>query len=188
MIACVSTLGLENTGIKQDKLGFIITDEYQNTSVPGVYAVGDIIGSHMLTPVAIAAGRKLAARLFNNQPNLKLDYTNIPSVIFSHPVSGSIGLSQQEAEDKYGKDNLKIYESKFVNMYYALTSHKPKTHYKLICLLPDEKVVGLHLIGMGSDEILQGFGVAIKMGATKADFDSCVAIHPTAAEELVTLV
>ena len=142
----------------------------------------------MLTPVAIAAGRKLAARLFNNLPNSKLDYSNIPSVIFSHPVAGSVGLAEHEAIEKYGKDNLKIYQSKFINMHYAMTTHKPKTHYKLICLLPEEKVVGLHLIGKGSDEILQGFGVAIKMGATKADFDNCVAIHPTAAEEIVTLV
>jgi len=137
--------------------------------------------------VAIAAGRRLAERLFNNKPNSKLDYNNIPSVIFSHPTVGSIGMTDEEAFQKYGKENIKIYSSKFTNMYHAVISRKTGTAMKLVTLLPTEKIIGLHLVGIASDEILQGFSVAIKMGATKNDFDETVAIHPTAAEELVTM-
>ncbi|KAI8896890.1 glutathione reductase [Globomyces pollinis-pini] len=180
-------LGISNTDIKLNDKGYLITDEYQNTGVPGLYALGDICGIEMLTPAAIAAGRKLSERLFNGKADYKLDYQNIPSVIFSHPTAGSIGLAEHDAIAKYGKENIKIYQSKFVNMYFAMTDYKPKTHYKIVCHGPNEKVIGLHLFGLASDEILQGFGVAMKMGATKADFDSCVAIHPTAGEELVTM-
>ncbi|KAJ3416509.1 hypothetical protein HDV05_001246 [Chytridiales sp. JEL 0842] len=177
-------------GVKFDENGFIIANEWQETSEEGVLALGDVCGKAMLTPVAIAAGRRLADRLFGGKPNSKLDYTNIPSVIFSHPTAGSVGLTEEEARAQY--DQIKVYKSSFVNMYYALTTEiygdkKPKTHYKMICAGPEEKVVGLHLVGKASDEILQGFSVAVKMGATKADFDSTVAIHPTAAEEIVTM-
>eukprot|EP00842_Homolaphlyctis_polyrhiza_P002579 jgi/Hompol1/3321/HPOL_006467-RA len=143
----------------------------------------------MLTPVAIAAGRRLSDRLFGGKLGSKLDYTNIPSVIFSHPTSGSVGLPEHVAVEKYGQDRIKVYQSKFTNMYYSPMEQEDKvpTHYKLVCLLPDEKIIGLHLFGRASDEILQGFSVAVKMGATKADFDNTVAIHPTAAEELVTM-
>ncbi|KAJ3273212.1 hypothetical protein HDV01_004714 [Terramyces sp. JEL0728] len=185
--ANTEALNLKATGVKLNGRGFLTTDEYQNTGAPGLYALGDICGIEMLTPAAIAAGRKLSERLFNNKPDSKLDYSNIPSVIFSHPTAGSVGLPEHEAIAKYGKENIKIYQSKFVNMHYSMLDHKPKTHYKIICLGKEEKVIGLHLFGKASDEILQGFGVAVKMGATKADFDSCVAIHPTAAEELVTM-
>ena len=181
------SLNIPSTGVKLNEQGFIITDEYQNTGVPNLYSLGDIGGIEMLTPVAIAAGRKLSERLFNNKPDSKLDYSLIPSVIFSHPTAGSIGLSEQAAIKKFGKENIKIYQSKFVNMYFSMMEHNQKTHYKIVCHGPEEKVIGLHLFGRGSDEILQGFGVAMKMGATKSDFDSCVAIHPTAAEELVTM-
>lgn len=141
--------------------------------------------------MAIATGRKLSNRLFGPEKfkNQKQDYENVPSVVFSHPEAGSIGLTEREAIEKYGKDNLKIYNSRFNPMYYAMLEEEQKlpTRYKLICAGENEKVVGLHLVGDSSAEILQGFGVAIKMGATKEDFDSCVAIHPTSAEELVTL-
>jgi len=167
--------------------GHIAVDEYQNTSAPYTYAIGDVTGKWLLTPVAIAAGRRLAERLFNNKTNLKLDYENIPSVIFSHPTIGTIGLTEEEAIAKHGKDNIKIYFSKFTNLYHAITARKVETRMKLVTLLPDEKILGLHTIGIGSDEMLQGFSVAIKMGATKADFDNTVAIHPTAAEEFVTM-
>ncbi|KAL2914294.1 Glutathione reductase [Polyrhizophydium stewartii] len=180
-------LNLGATGVTLNEKGFVIVDEYQNTKAANVYAVGDICGVEMLTPVAIAAGRRLSDRLFGGKTGSKLDYDNIPSVIFSHPTCGSVGLSEQAAVAKYGKDKIKVYESKFTNMYYTLVDHKVPTHYKLVCLLPEEKVVGVHLFGRGSDEILQGFAVAVKMGATKADFDNTVAIHPTAAEELVTM-
>lgn len=169
----------------------IIVDDYQNTTVNNIYALGDVCGRVELTPMAIAAGRKLADRLFGDMPDAKADYENVPTVIFSHPPIGTVGLSEQQAKKKYGEKNIKVYVTEFVNMFYGPwnldPSAKPKTAMKLICVGEEEKVVGIHMIGMGVDEILQGFGVALKMGATKADFDNCVAIHPTAAEELVTL-
>ena len=184
-------IGLEEAGIKIDDNGFIVVDQYQNSSVDNIYALGDVTGQIELTPVAIAAGRRLAERLFGPSKfaTAKLNYENVPSVVFSHPEVGSIGLSEPQAIEKYGKENLKIYKTSFTAMYYAMMDPEDKgpTNYKLICAGPEEKVVGLHIMGLGSGEMLQGFGVAIKMGATKADFDSCVAIHPTSAEELVTL-
>ncbi|KAK4228932.1 hypothetical protein QBC38DRAFT_131920 [Podospora fimiseda] len=184
-------LGLESAGVKLNEKGQVIVDEYQNTNVENIYALGDVTGGVELTPVAIAAGRKLAARLFGPEQfrTAKLDYSNIPSVVFAHPEVGSIGLTEPQAVEKYGAENLKIYKTNFTAMYYAMMEPEEKapTSYKLICAGPEEKVVGLHIMGLGSGEMLQGFGVAVKMGATKADFDSCVAIHPTSAEEIVTL-
>ncbi|KAK0634961.1 glutathione-disulfide reductase [Bombardia bombarda] len=184
-------IGLEAAGVAVDDKGYVLADDYQNTNVDNVYALGDVTGKVELTPVAIAAGRKLAARLFGPEQfkNARLDYSNIPSVVFSHPEVGSIGLTEPEAVEKYGRENLTIYKTNFTAMYYAMMDPEQKgpTSYKLICAGPEEKVVGLHILGLGSGEMLQGFGVAVKMGATKADFDSCVAIHPTSAEELVTL-
>ena len=182
------SLGLSKAGIETDTAGFISVDEYQNTVVKGIKAVGDVTGAAQLTPVAIAAGRKLADRLFDGQSEAKLDYSLIPTVVFSHPPIGTIGLTEQQAVDQYGMADLKIYRSEFTNMLYAVSEHKPPTVMKLICQGENEKVVGCHIIGEGADEMLQGFAVAIKMGATKADFDQTVAIHPTAAEELVTMV
>lgn len=187
----VEDLGLEKAGVKQNEKGQIIADEYQNTNVENIYSLGDVIGKIELTPVAIAAGRKLSDRIFGPEKfkNSKLDYSNIPSVVFAHPEVGSIGLTEPEAVKKYGKENIKVYNTSFTALYYSPMEQGEKgpTKYKLVCQGPDEKVVGLHILGLGSGEMLQGFGVAIKMGATKADFDSCVAIHPTSAEELVTL-
>ena len=174
--------------ILQDRMGHIEVDDYQNTSADGVYALGDVAGKALLTPVAIAAGRKLAHRLFNNEPVAKLDYGNIPSVVFSHPPVGTVGLTEKEARERFG-DSVRVYVSKFASMFYALKEgdEKPMTVMKVVCCGPEEKVVGLHIMGRGCDEIMQGFAVALKMGATKADFDNCVAIHPTSSEELVTL-
>ncbi|KAH3812400.1 glutathione reductase, mitochondrial-like [Dreissena polymorpha] len=180
-------IGLGKVGIKTDGQGNIEVDEFQNTSRPNVYALGDVCGRALLTPVAIAAGRRLAHRLFDGKHDLKLDYNNIPTVVFSHPPIGTIGLTQAEAEKAYGADNLKIYRTTFTPMYYAMTETKVKCSMKLVCLLPDEKVIGLHMLGQGCDEMLQGFSVAIKMGATKRQFDDTVAIHPTSSEELVTM-
>lgn len=184
-------IGTENIGLKLNEKGQVIVDEYQNTNVPNVYSLGDVVGNLELTPVAIATGRKLSNRLFGGEEfkNLKQDYTNVPTAIFSHPEAGSVGLTEDEAIAKYGEDDIKVYKSRFNGMFYAMSEHKVPTCYKLVCVKSlDEKIVGLHLVGDSSSEILQGFGVAIKMGATKADFDSCVAIHPTSAEELVTMV
>jgi len=181
-----SGLGLEQVGVELDARGFIVTDEYQNTSVDNIYAVGDNTGRAQLTPVAVAAGRRLAERLFNDKPNEKLDYSNIPTVVFSHPAIGTIGLTEAQARDQYG-DKVKVYTSSFTAMYTAITAHRQPTKMKMVCVGPEEKVIGIHLIGLGADEMLQGFAVAVKMGATKADFDNTVAIHPTSAEELVTM-
>lgn len=180
-------LGLENAGVATDKQGKIITDKFQNTNVDGVYAVGDVMaGGIDLTPVAVAAGRRLSERLFNHKPNEHLDYSLVPTVIFSHPPIGTIGLSEKDAKEQYG-DDVKVYTSNFTPMYSAITSHRQPCRMKLVCVGKDEKVVGLHGIGFGVDEMIQGFAVAIKMGATKADFDNTVAIHPTGSEEFVTM-
>ncbi|WP_294033845.1 glutathione-disulfide reductase [uncultured Moraxella sp.] len=181
-------IGLAEVGVAMNERGQIIVDEYQNTSVDGIYAVGDIIaGGIELTPVAVAAGRRLSERLFNNKPNEKLDYSLIPTVMFSHPPIGTIGMSEADARAKYGDDAIKVYRSNFTPMYSAITAHREPCRMKLVCLGDDEKIIGLHGIGFGVDEMIQGFGVAIKMGATKADFDNTVAIHPTGAEEFVTM-
>ena len=180
-------LNLSAAGLEATEAGTLVVDEYQNTAVPGVYAVGDVIGKVDLTPVAIAAGRLLAERLFGGQESAKLDYENIASVVFSHPPIGTVGLSEEDARRKFGDDQIKVYTSEFTNMFYALGDHKPKTFMKLVTLKPSEKIVGLHGIGLGVDEMLQGFAVAVKMGATKQDFDRTVAIHPVSAEEFVTM-
>ena len=180
-------LNLDHAGVRIDAEGFIPTDKYQCTNVDGVYAVGDVTGRQALTPVAIAAGRRLADRLFGGHANAYLDYTDIPTVIFSHPPIGTVGLTEEQARAEHGEDNVKIYQSRFTNMQYAVSQQKPATVVKLIVVGPEERVVGCHMIGQAADEIIQGFAVALKMGATKTDFDNTVAIHPTAAEELVTL-
>ncbi len=185
--ANVSQLNLEAAGVALNERGFIQVDEYQNTTTPGIYALGDVSGEKELTPVAVKAGRTLSERLFNGKTDAKMDYELIPTVVFSHPAIGSIGLSQEQAEAKYGAENIKVYESNFAGMYSAITVHRQMTKLKLITLGDEEKIIGLHGIGEGVDEMIQGFAVALKMGATKADFDATVAIHPTASEEFVTM-
>ena len=180
-------LGLEQAGVEVDGNGFIKTDEFQNTNVNNIYSVGDVTGREALTPVAIAAGRRLADRLFNNQGEARLEYDNIASVVFSHPPIGTVGLSEDEAREAYGEGQVKTYQSRFTNMYYAVSQTKIPTLMKLVTVGDQEKVVGCHVIGFQADEIIQGFAVAVKMGARKKDFDNTVAIHPTAGEELVTM-
>lgn len=183
----VEDICLEATDVSLDEQGAIKVDEYQNTTQAGIYAVGDVIDKINLTPVAIAAGRRLSERLFNGKTDLKLDYKLVPTVVFSHPTIGTIGVSEEEARSHYGDETVKVYRSKFTPMQYAITDHKEMCSMKLVCVGKEEKIVGLHGIGLGMDEMLQGFAVAIKMGATKADFDETVAIHPTASEEFVTM-
>ena len=181
-------LGLQNAGVETNERGYIKVDKYQNTNVKGIYAVGDIIeGGIELTPVAVAAGRRLSERLFNNKPNEHLDYNLVPSVVFSHPPIGTLGLTEPQALEQYGEENVKVYKSSFTPMYSAVTQHRQPCRMKLVCVGKDEKIVGLHGIGYGVDEMIQGFAVAVKMGATKADFDNTVAIHPTGSEEFVTM-
>lgn len=178
-------LNLQAAGVEMQQNGIIPVDDYQNTNIEGVYALGDVTGNSPLTPVAVAAGRKLADRLFNNKSDSRLDYKLIPSVVFSHPPIGTIGLNEVEAQDQH--EQVTVYETQFTPMRYALSDKPVTTAMKLICAGKNEQVIGLHLIGDGVDEMLQGFSVAIKMGATKVDFDSVVAIHPTSSEELVTM-
>lgn len=181
-------INLEVTGVETNSIGKIKVDKFQNTNVEGIYAVGDIIENSIdLTPVAVAAGRRLSERLFNNKPNEHLDYNLVPTVIFTHPPIGTIGMSEMQAIAQYGEDSIKCYSSTFTPMYSAVTQHRQKCTMKLVCLGDEEKVIGLHGIGFGVDEMIQGFAVAIKMGATKADFDNTVAIHPTGSEEFVTM-
>jgi glutathione reductase (NADPH) len=180
-------LGLGQAGVATAQGGRIVVDEYQNTNVAGIYALGDVTGKWMLTPVAIAAGRKLANRLFGGQPDARLEYENIPTVIFSHPPIGTVGMTEDEAHELYGQSEVKVYQSRFTNMYHAVTRRKPPTVMKLVTVGAREKVVGCHIIGAQADEMIQGFAVAVKMGATKKDFDRTIAIHPTSAEELVLM-
>jgi glutathione reductase (NADPH) len=180
-------LDLPATGLVPDKHGYIRTDGYQETEVSGIYGIGDVCGRVALTPVAIAAGRRLADRVFGAMQDRRLIYENIPTVIFSHPPLGSVGLSEAEAVQRLGADAVRVYEARFTPMYHAFITGKVKTAIKLVVAGSEEKVVGCHVIGPGADEMLQGFAVAVHMGASKRDFDDTVAIHPTVAEELVTL-
>ncbi|VNI35091.1 glutathione reductase [Streptococcus pneumoniae] len=183
----VKSLQLEKAGVTLNERGFIQVDEYQNTVVEGIYALGDVTGEKELTPVAIKAGRTLSERLFNGKTTAKMDYSTIPTVVFSHPAIGTVGLTEEQAIKEYGQDQIKVYKSSFASMYSAYTRNRQESRFKLITTGSEEKVVGLHGIGYGVDEMIQGFAVAIKMGATKADFDATVAIHPTASEEFVTM-
>jgi glutathione reductase (NADPH) len=182
----VEGLGLEAAGVKLDANGFIGTDKYQTTNVDCIHAIGDVTGRAQLTPVAIAAGRRLSDRLFNGQSDRHLDYENIPTVIFSHPPVGTVGLSEAEARKKYG-DDVEVFLSGFVPMYHAMTTRKVRAEMKLVTAGAERRIVGAHVLGWGADEMLQGFAVAVRMGATKQDFDDTVAIHPTSAEEFVTM-
>lgn len=181
-----AALNLAGVGVSTDNAGAVIVDEFQNTSINNIYAVGDVTGKAMLTPVAIAAGRRLSDRLFDGKTHSKLDYDNIPTVVFTHPPTGTVGMTEPQARDAFGTA-VKTYTSKFTPMYFALGERKVPAVMKLIVVGEEERVVGCHVVGDGADEMLQGFAVALKMGATKADFDNTVAIHPTSAEELVTL-
>ena len=185
--ANTSGFGLEKTGVELTERGNIYSDAFENTSVPGIYALGDVTGKLDLTPVAVKAGRQLSERLFNNKADAKLDYTDVATVVFSHPVIGSVGLTEEKAIAKYGAENIKVYKSSFTPMYTALGDNRQPSTMKLVTLGEDEKIIGLHGIGYGVDEMIQGFSVAIKMGATKTDFDNTVAIHPTGSEEFVTM-
>jgi len=178
-------LGLEALGIVVGDKGEVEVDAWQTTAVPSVHAVGDIAGKVGLTPVAIAAARKLMDRLFGGNPQAKMDYANVASVVFSHPALGAVGLSEEEAREQHG--DVRVYRSNFRPMLEALSDGTQRSLFKLVCVGEEERVVGVHLLGEAADEILQGFALAVKMGATKAQFDDTVAIHPTSAEEIVLM-
>lgn len=179
-------LELEKAGVATGKWGTVPVDDYQQTNVEHIFALGDVTGRAALTPVAIAAGRRLADRLYGGMDGRHLDYKVIPTVIFSHPPMGTVGITEDEARAEHG-DAVKVYTSGFTPMYYALGEKKQHSRMKLVTVGDDERIVGCHVIGDGADEMLQGFAVALRMGATKADFDDTVAIHPTNAEEFVTM-
>ena len=177
---------VKTEGLAFDPNGFVCVDEFQRTNLAGLYAVGDITGKACLTPVAVAAASRLSDRLFGGKPEAKLDYDDIPTVVFSHPPMGTVGLSEKQARHRYG-NRIRCYVKRFTNLYFSVTRHAQVTAMKLVTLLPDERIIGIHAFGMGADELMQGFAVALRMGARKADFDRTVAIHPTAAEEFVTM-
>ena len=183
----IEDLGLENTKVEVDEKGRIASDAYECTAEEGIYAIGDVTGKLDLTPVAIAAGRRLSDRLFGGKEGAHLDYDNVPTVVFSHPPMGTVGLTVKNAEEKYGEDAIKTYTSSFTDMRSSVSGDPQQCKMLLVCAGDEEKIVGLHAMGYGVDEMMQGFGVAVKMGATKADFDATVAIHPTSAEEMVTM-
>ena len=178
-------LQLERAGLRTDAQGFLRTDAYQQTTVASIYAIGDVTGRSALTPVAIAAGRRLADRLFNGQIDRHLDYSGIPTVVFSHPPVGTVGLTETQARADHVLVEIKT--TAFVPMYYALTERRQRCEMKLVLAGAEQRVVGCHIVGDGADEMLQGFAVAMRMGATLKDFQNTVAIHPTNAEELVTM-
>jgi glutathione reductase (NADPH) len=179
-------LDIGASGVRLDRGGHVETDEWQNTNVDGVYALGDVTGRLALTPVAVAAGRRLADRLFGSDPDSKLDYANVPTVVFAHPPLASVGLSEEAARAVHGND-VAVYRVRFRPMFCALVGGEERTFMKLVCVGADERVVGVHIVGRGADEMLQGFAVALKAGARKCDFDATVAIHPTSSEELVLM-
>jgi glutathione reductase (NADPH) len=185
-MANTEALGVSHAGVTLGADGIVMVDELQRTNVPGIHAIGDVTGHAALTPVAVAAGRRLAERLISGPADRKLDYETIPTVVFSYPPVGTIGISESTARERYG-ESVRVYVSRFVPLYHQITRRKPHVSMKLVTVGADERVVGCHLVGLGADEILQGFAVAVRMGATKQQFDDTVAIHPTVAEELVTM-
>jgi glutathione reductase (NADPH) len=179
-------LGLAEAGVKLGAGGEVVTDFRQDTSVAGIHAIGDVTGRSELTPVAIAAGRRLADRLFGGEPDRHLDYRLIPTVVFSHPPIGTVGLTEAEARAEHG-DSVEAFRHDFMPLYHGITARRRRAEVKLVTTGRERRIVGLHAIGKEADELLQGFAVALRLGATKRDFDDTVAIHPTSAEELVTL-
>ena len=184
--ANTASLDLPAAGVRVDRAGHVEADDWQNTNVDGVHAIGDVTGRLALTPVAVAAGRRLADRLFGGNPDAKLDYVNVPTVVFSRPPLGSVGLSEESARELHG-DEVAVYRVRFRPMIYTLAQTGERTFMKIVCVGADERIVGIHVLGRSVDEMLQGFAAAIKTGARKADFDETVAIHPTSAEELVLM-
>jgi len=179
-------LGLREAGVTIGEDGEVATDLRQDTNVDGIHAIGDVTARMELTPVAIAAGRRLADRLFGGDPARHLDYHMVPTVVFSHPPIGTVGLSEEDAREAFG-DGVEVFSHDFMPLYHGVTQRRRRAEVKLVCTGRERRIIGLHAIGMGADELLQGFAVALRLGATKRDFDDTVAIHPTSAEELVTL-
>lgn len=177
-------LGLEQAGVRVDRKGYIQTDpETLATSVPGIWAVGDVTGQLALTPVAVAQGRRLAEQRFGDPSQHGVDFDAVPSVVFSHPPLGKVGMDEAMARERF--EDVQVYRSRFKPMAESLARGHAHSLFKVVCAGPDQRVVGIHLLGDDVDEMLQGFAVAMNAGATLAHFRRTLAIHPTAAEEVV---
>jgi glutathione reductase (NADPH) len=177
-------LGLENTGVSLQPNGAIAINEHFETTEPGIYALGDVVGRIALTPVAIAEGMVLASNLFKNTEKT-MDYSNIATAVFSHPNVGTVGLGEEQAKAEYG--DIEVFESDFRHLKHTLSGNPERTYMKLIVDKATDRVVGMHMMGADAGEIIQGLAVAIQCGVTKAQLDSTIGIHPTAAEEFVTM-
>ncbi len=178
-------LGLENTAVETCK-GAIAADKYSQTAEPSIYAIGDCTDRINLTPVAINEGRALADTLYGGKSRL-MSYEAVPSAVFTTPEAASVGITEDEAIAQYGEDNIHVFRSRFRSMYYTLPNKDEKTLMKLIVHTETDKILGAHMVGDSAAEIIQGIAIALKMGATKADFDATVGIHPSSAEEFVTM-
>ena len=179
-----ASLGLEAAGVELNDKGAIVVDDEYRSSVPSIYAIGDVTDRMNLTPVATAEGTVLANNLFNNQSR-RVDYRDIPTCIFSQPNLGTVGLTEEQARQEY--ENVDIYKSRFTSLKHTLTGNSEKTLMKMIVDRDTDRVLGVHMVGSDAGEIIQGIGIALKAGATKATFDATIGIHPTAAEEFVTM-
>ena len=177
-------LGLDKAGVKLNDKGAIVVDDEYRSSTPSIYAIGDVTDRLNLTPVATAEGTALANNLYNNQSR-RVDYRDIPTCIFSQPNLGTVGLTEEQARQEYA--NVDIYKSRFTNLKHTLTGNSEKTLMKIIVDKDTDRVLGVHMVGADAGEIIQGIGIALKAGATKAVFDTTIGIHPTAAEEFVTM-
>jgi glutathione reductase (NADPH) len=177
-------LGLELAGVELDPRGGVRVDARSRTNVEHIYAVGDVTARRQLTPVAIAEGEAVVRELFG-QPSTPLDYDLVPSAVFSQPNVGTVGLSEHAARERYSE--IDVYKSHFRPLKHALTGREKRTLLKLIVERASQRVLGLHMVGDHAGEIVQGFAVAMNMGATKADFDRTLGVHPTSAEEFVTM-
>lgn len=185
-VANSDRLGLAEIGVALDPKGHVQTDAFQNTSVPGVTALGDVTARKALTPVAVAAGYALAERLFGGDPQARFDYEAIPSVVFAEPPLGMVGLTETQARARHG-DAVRVYCRRFTPLQLAVAGREQPSLMKLVCVGADEQVLGIHVLGPGADEMLQGFAVALRQGLRRRDLRSAVAIHPSSAEELLLL-
>jgi glutathione reductase (NADPH) len=181
-----ANLGLDKAGVETTDGGVVKVNEYSQTSQPNIYAVGDCTDRINLTPVAINEGRAFADTEFGGKPRL-MSHENVPSAVFSTPEAATVGLTEAEAKAKFGDDQVKVFRAKFRPMYYVLPNKQEKTLMKLVIHAESDRVVGAHMVGDHAAEIIQGVAIAVKMGATKADFDATVGIHPSSAEEFVTM-
>lgn len=181
----INGLGLDKTGVEVSQ-GAITVDTLHRTTVPHIFAVGDVTDRINLTPVAIKEGRLLADREFGGKSGL-MNYDNVPTAVFTTPEMGTVGLTEEQARQQFGDDDIQVYRSRFRPMYYTLPNLESRTLMKLVVQKSTDRVLGAHMVGDYAAEIIQGVAIAVKMGATKADFDATVAIHPSSAEEFVTM-